>query len=162
MPSLTQRLGVQRYEADQIYKEALAALQKRDNKTAIARLNDAIRLLPTNAEYWAARGLVYYNEGTDDLAQAVRLVQPGLGCDEIVGEAQRRALGGERLEARVGRAVLQPERPVRQLQHAPDVAPVPRRIENVERHRTEHDLGIVECAADRAPEPGVEPGDPEP
>lgn len=70
MPSLTQRLGVQRYEADQIYKEALAALQKRDNKTAIARLNEAIRLLPTNAEYWAARGLVYYNEGTDDLAQA--------------------------------------------------------------------------------------------
>jgi beta-barrel assembly-enhancing protease len=70
MPSLTQRLGVQRYEADQEYKEALVAMQKRDRKAAIARLNEAIRLLPTNAEYWAARGLMYYEEGTDDLAKA--------------------------------------------------------------------------------------------
>jgi Tfp pilus assembly protein PilF len=70
MPSITQRLGVQRYEADQIYKEALLAVQKHDRKTAITKLNEAIRLLPTNAEYWAARGLMYYEEGTDDLAKA--------------------------------------------------------------------------------------------
>ncbi len=70
MPSITQRLGVQRYEADQIYKEALTAIQKHDRKGAIAKLNEAIRLLPTNAEYWAARGLMYYEEGTDDLAKA--------------------------------------------------------------------------------------------
>lgn len=70
MPSITQRLGVQRYEADQLYKEALTAMQKRDRKGAIAKLNEAIRLLPTNAEYWAARGLMYYEEGTDHLAKA--------------------------------------------------------------------------------------------
>lgn len=69
MPSITQRLTA-RYDADLLYKDALAAYMKNNPKAAIEKLNEAIRLLPSNAEYWAARGLMYYELGTDDLAQA--------------------------------------------------------------------------------------------
>jgi tetratricopeptide (TPR) repeat protein len=72
MPSIGQRLGLSRYEAQELYRRALAALLKGDREldAAIALLNDAISLLPTEAEYWATRGLAYLNKGTDDFAKA--------------------------------------------------------------------------------------------
>lgn len=69
MPSFGQRLTA-RYDADMLYKDALAAYMKNNPKGAIEKLNESIRLLPSNAEYWAARGLMYYELGADDLAQA--------------------------------------------------------------------------------------------
>ncbi|MFZ2880280.1 MAG: hypothetical protein WA009_12135, partial [Phototrophicaceae bacterium] len=69
MPSFGQRLTA-RYDADMLYKDALTAYMKNNPKGAIEKLNESIRLLPSNAEYWAARGLMYYELGADDLAQA--------------------------------------------------------------------------------------------
>lgn len=70
MPSITQRLGLPRYEADLVYKEALAAYIKKDLDAAIARMNEVIRLLPTHSEYWAARGMMYLEDGVLDAAKA--------------------------------------------------------------------------------------------
>jgi len=70
MPSITQRLGLPRYEADLKYKEALALYLKKDLDAAIAKMNEVINLLPTHSEYWAARGLMYLDDGVDDAAKA--------------------------------------------------------------------------------------------
>lgn len=67
---LTQRLGLPRYEADEFYKLALAALDQNDYDQAIDNLNKAIDLLPTNPEYFAARGYIYLNDGIRDKADA--------------------------------------------------------------------------------------------
>ena len=70
MPSITQRLGLPRYEADLKYKEALAAYLKKDLDGAIAKMNEVIQLLPTHSEYWAARGMMYLEDGVLDVAKA--------------------------------------------------------------------------------------------
>lgn len=70
MAKLIQRLGLPRFEADEFYKLALAALDKNDYDQAIDNLNKAIDLLPTNSEYFAARGYVYLSDGIRDKADA--------------------------------------------------------------------------------------------
>lgn len=70
MPSITQRLGLPRYEADQKYKDALASYLKKDLDAAIAKMNEVIQLLPTHSEYWAARGMMYLEDGVNDAAKA--------------------------------------------------------------------------------------------
>jgi len=70
MPSITQRLGLPRYEADLRYKEALAAYLKKDLDAAITKMNEVLNLLPTHSEYWAARGLMYLEDGVNDAAKA--------------------------------------------------------------------------------------------
>ncbi len=68
MTRLVQRLGLTRYEADEYYKQALAAYQKRHLDEAILAMERAIELLPTNAEYYAARGFFYLEDGVKDKA----------------------------------------------------------------------------------------------
>lgn len=70
MAKLAPRLGAARYEADEFYKKALAAYQKRNTQDALSSINDAIAVLPTNAEYYAARGLMYLDDGRDREAAA--------------------------------------------------------------------------------------------
>lgn len=62
MPSLTQRIGLPRYAADLRYKEALAAYTRDQVAEAIEHMNAVIELLPTHAEYWAARGMMYLRQ----------------------------------------------------------------------------------------------------
>lgn len=69
MARLTQRLGLTRYEADEHYKKALLAYTKRNLEEAILSMEQAITLLPTNAEYYAARGLLYLEDGLDQKAR---------------------------------------------------------------------------------------------
>lgn len=65
MGRLTQRLGLTRFEADEFYKKALAAYQKRNMEEAQQHMSSAIAILPDNAEYYAARGLMYAEDGHD-------------------------------------------------------------------------------------------------
>jgi tetratricopeptide (TPR) repeat protein len=78
MPRLNQRLGLTRYEADEAYKQALDDFQKRDFDNAIDHMSKAIDALPSNSEYYAARGLMYvedaeYEKAEEDFAEALRL-----------------------------------------------------------------------------------------
>ncbi|MFW5771785.1 MAG: tetratricopeptide repeat protein [Phototrophicaceae bacterium] len=70
MPRLTQRLGLTRYEADEYYKEALRAYDNDDMNAAVLAMESAIDMLPTNSEYYAARGLFYLLDGEIDAASA--------------------------------------------------------------------------------------------
>lgn len=63
MPSFNQRLGLTRYEADEYYQRALDAYKKRDFDVALDAMNDAIDLLPRKAEYLAARGFIFLEDG---------------------------------------------------------------------------------------------------
>ena len=65
MAKLTQRLGLPRFEADEYYKLSLAAFEKGDYELAFENLSKAIDLLPTNAEYRAARGYIYLRDGAN-------------------------------------------------------------------------------------------------
>lgn len=70
MARLVQRLGLTRYEADEYYKQALQAYDKRQLGEAILKMDEAIKLLPNHAEYYAARGFFYLEDGVRDKAQA--------------------------------------------------------------------------------------------
>jgi len=70
MPNITQRLGVPRYEADEFYRQALAAYQKKQFDQALTRLDRAVELLPTHAEYYAARGFIHLEDGNRREAEA--------------------------------------------------------------------------------------------
>jgi tetratricopeptide (TPR) repeat protein len=74
MARLTQRLGLTRAEADEHYRKALLAYQvvnqKRNLEEALLHMDAAISALPDNAEYYAARGLMYAEDGIDDKAEA--------------------------------------------------------------------------------------------
>jgi tetratricopeptide (TPR) repeat protein len=70
MARINQRLGLTRYEADEYYKKGLAAYEKRNLDEALINLENAITALPNNAEYYAARGFVYLEDGLEDKAEA--------------------------------------------------------------------------------------------
>lgn len=70
MPRLDQRLGFTRYEADDYYRRALDAYRKRNLDDAIELMDAAIDTLPNNAEYLAARGYFYFEDGEEDKARA--------------------------------------------------------------------------------------------
>lgn len=70
MARLNQRLGLTRYEADEYYKQALVAYSKKKLEDALLAMEQAIALLPENAEYYAARGFFYLQDGIEDKAQA--------------------------------------------------------------------------------------------
>lgn len=78
MPRIDQHLGFTRYEADEYYKQALEAYKKGDFDAAIDGMKQAIAALPRKPEYYAARGLMYLDDGVtqnalDDFDQALRL-----------------------------------------------------------------------------------------
>lgn len=68
MARLVQRLGLTRYEADEYYKQALDAYNKRKLDEAILAMEKAIELLPTQSEYYAARGFFYLEDGIKEKA----------------------------------------------------------------------------------------------
>ena len=68
MARLGQRLGLTRYDADQHYKLALQAYEKRKLDDAIIEMDKAIELLPNSPEYHAAKGFFYLEDGIDDKA----------------------------------------------------------------------------------------------
>ncbi len=70
MPSIAERLGVPRYEADEHYRQALLAYQKKQFDQAFDRLSRAIDLLPRHAEYYAARGFICLERGARAEAEA--------------------------------------------------------------------------------------------
>jgi tetratricopeptide (TPR) repeat protein len=70
MATFNQRLGLNRYAADEAYRRALAAYQRRDFDRAIALLNEAIEAHARSPEYFAARGLVHFDEAEFELAEA--------------------------------------------------------------------------------------------
>ncbi|MBC6936100.1 MAG: tetratricopeptide repeat protein [Chloroflexi bacterium] len=70
MSIINRRLGLSRYEADEYYRLALEAYQKKRLDDAILNMDDAIALLPGRSEYWAARGFFYLEDGVLDKAQA--------------------------------------------------------------------------------------------
>ncbi|NOK85985.1 MAG: hypothetical protein GFH27_549395n7 [Chloroflexi bacterium AL-W] len=72
MTRLVQRLGLTRYEADEHYKKALQLFTQPQPKVddAIIEMGYAIELLPTNSEYFAARGYFYLVESMMREAQA--------------------------------------------------------------------------------------------
>lgn len=69
MAKLTQRLGLPRYEADEYYKQALALIPKGQYDQAIDRMDKAIEILPTHAEYFATRGFIYLQDGVEEKAR---------------------------------------------------------------------------------------------
>ncbi len=78
MPRIDQHLGFTRYEADEYYKQALEAYRKGDYDTAVDAMKNAIAALPKKAEYYAARGLMYLEDGVtqsalEDFDQALQL-----------------------------------------------------------------------------------------
>lgn len=78
MARLDQQLGFTRYEADEYYKQALEAFRKGDFDAAVDNMKHAIAALPKKPEYYAARGLMYLEDGVtqsalDDFDQALRL-----------------------------------------------------------------------------------------
>jgi tetratricopeptide (TPR) repeat protein len=78
MPRLDQRLGFTRYEADEAYKQALEFYRKGAFDDAVDMMTRAIEALPTNAEYFAARGLMLLEDGVldgahEDFRQALAL-----------------------------------------------------------------------------------------
>jgi tetratricopeptide (TPR) repeat protein len=70
MPSLNQRLGTSRYDADQAYSRALAAFRRGEKAEAIAAMDEAIALLPTRSEYFAARGFFHLENDAATPARA--------------------------------------------------------------------------------------------
>lgn len=69
MGLIVQRFKLNRFEADEYYKQALEDYRKEDYEEAILKMERAIELLPDNAEYYAARGMMYYKAGTHDEAR---------------------------------------------------------------------------------------------
>ncbi len=78
MPRINQQLGFTRFEADEYYKQALEAYGKGDFDAAVDAMKNAIAALPRKAEYYAARGIMYLEDGvtqsaSDDFDEALRL-----------------------------------------------------------------------------------------
>jgi len=69
MARLVQRLGLTRYDADEHYKQALQAYKKNNIEEAYAQIRQAIELLPTLAEYHAAQGFFYLEDGAQEKAE---------------------------------------------------------------------------------------------
>jgi tetratricopeptide (TPR) repeat protein len=70
MARLVARFGVSRYEADELYRIALDAYQKKNLEQAILNMDSAIELFPNRAEYYAARGFFRLEDGVTDKAEA--------------------------------------------------------------------------------------------
>ena len=69
MARLVERLGLTRYDADQYYKEALLAYKKNNLEEAYAQIKLAIQMLPSHAEYYAAQGFFYLEDGVQAKAE---------------------------------------------------------------------------------------------
>ena len=70
MPTFGQRFGVSRFEADEAYRQALEAMNRRAYDQAFDWFNRAIEALPTGSEYHAGRGWIHLEEAEYAQAQA--------------------------------------------------------------------------------------------
>ena len=69
MARLTARFGLTRYEADEHYGEALKAYSKGEFEQAIHNMEQAIRLLPRNPEYYATLGFIFVEVDAPEKAE---------------------------------------------------------------------------------------------
>jgi tetratricopeptide (TPR) repeat protein len=69
MSNLAARFGLTRYEADEYYRIALDYYLKRNLDQALVNIGHALRLQPHNAEYHAAQGYFFLEDGVMDKAQ---------------------------------------------------------------------------------------------
>ena len=69
MPRFSSRFGLTRYEADEYYHLALQAYARKNVEEAIQQMNQAVALLPSLAEYYAARGFFFLEHGAPAEAQ---------------------------------------------------------------------------------------------
>lgn len=69
MARLVERLGLTRYDADQHYRDALQAYKKRNLEEAHAQIKQAIEFHSGHAEYYAAQGFFYLEDGVQDRAE---------------------------------------------------------------------------------------------
>ncbi|MCK6577588.1 MAG: tetratricopeptide repeat protein [Anaerolineae bacterium] len=67
---LNQRLGFTRFEADEYYKRALEYYRKREFDNAVDSMTKAIAAFPNQPEYYAARGLMHFDDANFDEARA--------------------------------------------------------------------------------------------
>lgn len=113
---LAQLFGVSRYDADVLYRAGLEAYQKRNFDQAIDSLNKAIVMFPKQSEYYAARGLVYLQDGVEeqareDFEQALRLYNLELLAHYGLGVLAYRHRRWEEAEASFQQACfIEPER----------------------------------------------------
>lgn len=84
MANLPARFGLTRYEADEHYKIALNFYQKRNLEQALLHMEHALRLLPYHAEYHAARGFFFLEDGLPDQAQAAFAAALKLNAYEVL------------------------------------------------------------------------------
>lgn len=70
MAQLRAQLGLNRYEADEYYRMALAFYRKHNINDAITYMGYALQLQPKNAEYLATRGFFHLENGVLDRAQS--------------------------------------------------------------------------------------------
>ena len=68
--NLARRLGLSRYKADDHYRRAIAATLDNDRDSAIRCIDAALDLLPSHAEYHAARGWILREFGDSSGANA--------------------------------------------------------------------------------------------
>jgi tetratricopeptide (TPR) repeat protein len=117
MTRLPARIGLTRYEADEHYRMALRAYDKRDLTEAILQMDRAITLLPNFAEYWAARGFFRLEDGDAERAAADFTSALGLNEFEVLGNygagvlAYREKRWPEAQEAFTKAWAAKPERP---------------------------------------------------
>jgi predicted Zn-dependent protease len=69
MANLPARFGLSRYEADEHYKIAISFYQKHNLEQALLHIGHALSLLPHNAEYLAAQGFFFLEDGVVDKAE---------------------------------------------------------------------------------------------
>lgn len=67
---LLANLGVSRYEADEAYKQALAAFRQQNFEQALTHINEAVARHPRQAEYHAALGWFQLERGDQASARA--------------------------------------------------------------------------------------------
>ena len=68
--NLGRRLGLSRYRADDHYRRAIEAMQDKDRASALRSIDAALALLPSHAEYHAARGWILRAFGDSSGAEA--------------------------------------------------------------------------------------------
>ena len=101
MPRIDQHLGFTRFAADEYYKQALEAFKKGDFDAAVDDMKNAIAALPRKAEYYAARGFMYLEDGVtqsalDDFDQALKIFP-----HEMLGSTPRFCASRRRLRIAV-------------------------------------------------------------
>lgn len=69
MARIVARFGLTRFEADEFYRQALDYFSKNKLEQALIHMGYAIEALPSHAEYYAARGFMFLEDGVQEKAE---------------------------------------------------------------------------------------------